>query len=151
MPTVLEPSTQEPSSGCGNFVWISLSWMPYELPDWRCVTSTFLRDLVLAPFRDREVDLEKGIAVAVEDRRHAVLLEERDVLEPVDVLTRCRREQVDVLDERDVLLVREAVPGEELGVERPDLLGLGVREVVPAAGHVLAHVSTALRSATSAD
>ncbi len=27
-PTVREPSTHEPSSGCGNLQWISLSWMP---------------------------------------------------------------------------------------------------------------------------
>ena len=47
--------------------------------------------------------------------------------------------EVDVFDERDVLLVREAVPGEELGVERLDLLGLGVRELVAVGlvGHVL--------------
>src|SRR5262245_11281725 len=102
-------------------------------------------DLVLAPVRDREVDLQEGVAVAVEDRGHAVLLEELDVLEPVQVLSRGGCLEVDVLDERQVLLVREAMPREELRVERLRLLGLGVRELVA----LLAH-SAAPSSATSA-
>ena len=104
-------------------------------------------ELVLASLGDGEVDLDEGIAVAVEDRRRAVLLQELDVLEPVQVLARGRGVEVDVLDERDVLLVREAAPGEELRVDRLDLLGLGVGELVPWTAR---HGSTARRSATSA-
>src|SRR3954454_10935190 len=44
------------------------------------------RELVLAPRRNREVDLKEGVRVAVKARRHAVLDEQLDVLEPVDVL-----------------------------------------------------------------
>ena len=53
-----------------------------------------------------------------------------------------RGHEIDVLHERHVLLVREAVPREELGVERLDLLGLGVGEIVGA------HASTECRSVT---
>src|SRR5919106_1537224 len=105
-------------------------------------------DLVLAALGDREVDLQEGIAVAVEHRRDTFLLEELDVLEPVQILARCRRHQVDILDERDVLLVRETVPGEELGVEPLDLLRLAVGELV-GVWLRLGHGSTARRSATS--
>ncbi len=59
-----------------------------------------------------------------------------------------RLEQVDVLDERHVLLVREALPGEELGVDRRDLVRLEVGELV--AVRVVAHDSTARRSVTLA-
>ena len=76
------------------------------------------RELVLAPGRDREVDPEERVRVAVEDGRHAVLLEQLDVLEPVQVLAGRRRDEIDVLDERELLLVREAPPREGLGVER---------------------------------
>src|SRR3954451_21162033 len=76
-------------------------------------------DLVLPPRRDREVDLEERVRVAVEDGGHVVLDEQFDVLEPVDVLARRRRDEVDVVDERDVLLIREPVPREHLGVDRP--------------------------------
>src|SRR5262249_35099615 len=100
--------------------------------------------LVLAGPWDREVDLQERVRVAVEDRGRPVLLEERDVLEPVDVLAGRRLEQVDVLDQRDVLLVREPVPCEELRVDRLDLLGLGVGEIVAA------HRSTECRSAMRA-
>src|SRR4030095_15586195 len=44
------------------------------------------RDLVLAALGDREVDLQEGVGVAVEDGRRTLLLEQLDVLEPVDVL-----------------------------------------------------------------
>jgi hypothetical protein len=81
-------------------------------------------DLVLAPLRDGEVDLEEGVRVAVEDGRDSLLLEELDVLEPVQVLARRRGGEVDVLDERDVFLVREAMAREVLGIELDDLLGL---------------------------
>src|SRR5580765_2813986 len=53
-------------------------------------------DLVLPALGNREVDLEERVRVAVEDRGHPVFLEERDVLEPVDVLAGGRVEQVDV-------------------------------------------------------
>src|SRR3712207_7011299 len=74
--------------------------------------------------RDLEVDLQERVRVAVEDGRHAVLLEQRDVLEPVDVLAGGRSQEVDVLDERAVLLVREPLSREVLRVDRDDLLGL---------------------------
>jgi hypothetical protein len=89
-------------------------------------------DLVLPPLRDREVDLEERVRVAVEHRRHVVLLEQRHVLEPVDVLSRRRGDEVDVLDERQVLLVREAVAGQELGIESPLLLGFVAGHQSPA-------------------
>src|SRR5215217_2977749 len=82
------------------------------------------RDFALAAGRDVEVDLEEGVQVAVEHRRHALLLEQLDVLEPVDVLTGRGGLEVDALDRRDVLLVREALPRQVLGVDRDDLLGL---------------------------
>src|SRR5262249_26513220 len=108
------------------------------------------RDLVLPARRDREVDLQEGVRVAVEDRGHAVLLEEVDVLEPVDVLARCKRVEVDVLDERDVLLVREPVPREELGVDGLDLLGLCVRELVVVVAHRLTSSPASRRGSTLA-
>src|SRR5205085_10231798 len=80
--------------------------------------------LVLAPGRDRKVDLQERVRVAVEDGGNAVLLEQLHVLEPVEVRARRRGEQVDVLDERDVLLIREAAPREDLGVERRRLAHL---------------------------
>ena len=82
------------------------------------------RDLVLSPFGDPKIDLEERIRVAVEHCRDGVLFEELDVFEPVEIRSRRRREQVDVLDERDVLLVREAMSREVLRVERDLLLGL---------------------------
>ena len=88
------------------------------------------RDLVLAPGRDVEVDLQEGVRVAVEDGRHAILFQELDVLEPVQVLSGRGRLEVDVLHQGHVFLVREAVTGEELRVERLDLLGLRVGEIV---------------------
>src|SRR3977135_1316704 len=69
------------------------------------------RKLVLAPRRNLEVDLEERVRVAVEDRGHAVFLQKLDILEPVDVLARRRRDEVDVLDERSVLLIREPPAG----------------------------------------
>jgi hypothetical protein len=80
-------------------------------------------DLVLAPRRDVEVDLQERVGVAVEHGRHAVLDEQRDVLEPVDVLARSRRQQVHIVEERHVLLVGEAPARQVLGVDREDLLG----------------------------
>jgi hypothetical protein len=82
------------------------------------------RDLVLAALRDREVDPQERVRVAVEDGRDALLDEEVDVLEPVDVLARRGGEQVDVLDQAHVLLVGESLAGEVLGVEALLLLGL---------------------------
>src|SRR5215210_4648391 len=81
-------------------------------------------DLVLPSRRNREVDLQEGVRVAVEDRRHALLLEKLDVLEPVDVRAGSHGQKVDSLDFLDVLLVGEALAGEELGVEADDLLRL---------------------------
>src|SRR3954452_12782299 len=75
-------------------------------------------ELVLAALGDREVDLEERVRVAVEDGRDAVLDEQRDVLEPVDVLARGRRDEVDVVEQRDVLLIGEPLPRENLGVDR---------------------------------
>src|SRR5215210_1936329 len=82
------------------------------------------RDLVLAAGGDVEVDLQERVRVAVEDGRHPLLLEQLDVLEPVDVLARRGGLEVDLLECRDVLLVREALAGQVLGVDREDLLGL---------------------------
>src|SRR5207342_669229 len=73
--------------------------------------------LVLAALRDIEVDLQERARVAVEHGRLAVLLEQVDVFQPVEVLARRERVEVDVLDERTILLVREPMPGELLGVE----------------------------------
>src|SRR2546428_4391922 len=81
-------------------------------------------DLVLTTLGNREVDLQERVRVAVEDRREPVLLEQLDVLEPVDVLTRRRREKVDVVDEVDVLLVWKPSAREVLGIEPGRLLGL---------------------------
>src|SRR6266545_6870582 len=82
------------------------------------------RDLVLSPRGDREVDLEERIRIAVEHRRYAVLLEELDVLEPVEVRSRRRGEQIDLLDEPDVLLVRKAMSREILRIQGDRLRGL---------------------------
>ena len=81
-------------------------------------------DLVLAALGDREVDLQERVRVAVEHGRDALLLQEVDVLEPVDVVARRRRHEVDVLDQAHVLLVGEALAREVLGVEALLLLGL---------------------------
>ncbi len=70
------------------------------------------------PVGNREVDLQERVRVAVEHGRDAVLLEQLDVLEPVDVPPGVAASEVDVLDEARVLLVREAVAGEVLGVDR---------------------------------
>src|SRR5579859_28881 len=77
------------------------------------------RDLVLAALGDREVDLQERVRVAVEHGWHPVFFEQLDVLEPVDVLARRRSEEIDVLEQRDVLLVRETMTREGLGVDRP--------------------------------
>src|SRR6266576_1856637 len=82
------------------------------------------RDLVLTARGNREVDLQERVRVAVEDRREPVLLEQLDVLEPVDVLSRRRCEKVDVVEEADVLLVRKPSSREVLGIEPSRLLGL---------------------------
>src|SRR5262249_37399603 len=82
------------------------------------------RDLVLAPVRDREVDPQEGVRVAVEDGGRALLLEQLDILEPVQVLPRGRRVEVDVLHQRDVLLIGKALAGEILRIDRDDLLRL---------------------------
>ena len=74
---------------------------------------------LLAALGNREVDLQERVRIAVEHRRHAVLLEQLDVLEPVDVLSRRRGQEIDVLDQRHVFLVREAAAGKGLGVDRP--------------------------------
>src|SRR2546427_6659227 len=79
-------------------------------------------DLVLTALGNREVDLQERVRVAVEDRREPVLLEQLDVLEPVDVLARRRCEEVDVVEEVDVLLVRKPPSGEVLGIEPGRLL-----------------------------
>src|SRR6185312_9379603 len=78
----------------------------------------------LAPFRDVEVDLQERVRVAVEHRRHPLLLEQLDILEPVDVLARRGRLEVDAVERRDVLLIREALAAQVLGVDREDLLRL---------------------------
>src|SRR3712207_8450443 len=58
--------------------------------------------------RDLEVDLQERVRIAVEDGRHAVLLEQRDVLEPVDVLAGGRRseEHTSELQSRQYLVCR---------------------------------------------
>src|ERR671918_528299 len=67
------------------------------------------RDLVLPPLGDREVDLQERVRVAVEDGRDSLLLE------PVDVLARGGRLEIDVLDQRDVVLIGKALARELLG------------------------------------
>src|SRR3982751_4002262 len=91
------------------------------------------RELVLAAGRDREVDLDEGVGVAIEDRRRALLLQQLDVLEPVDVRARRCGLEVDPLDQRGVLLVGVALAREELGVERDDLLRLSHESAPPPA------------------
>jgi hypothetical protein len=100
-------------------------------------------DLVLAALGDRKIDPQERIAVAVEDGGDAFLLEQRDVLEPVDVLSGRRFEEVDVLDERDVLLVRKAVAREGLGIQLD--VALLTHEVSPTTGRG----STSARSRTA--
>ena len=56
------------------------------------------RDLVLAPLGDGEVDLDERVRVAVEDGGKPLLLQELDVLEPVEVIPGRGGEKVDVLD-----------------------------------------------------
>ena len=68
-PTVVEPSTHGPSSGCGNFACCSLSWIPYELPDCRCLISTLRAISSSRPAGIGEVDLQERVRVAVEHRR----------------------------------------------------------------------------------
>ena len=73
--------------------------------------------LVFPTLRDVEVDLEKGVGVPVKHRRDALLLEQVDVLQPVEVPAGRQLHQVEVLDERDVLLVLEPTTGEGLGID----------------------------------
>src|SRR3954465_284692 len=91
------------------------------------------RDFVLTALRDLEVDLDERVRVAIEDRWGALFLEQLDVLEPIDVLAGRGGVEVDVLDQRDVLLVGEALPRQELGVDRDDLLRLSHGRVEPPA------------------
>src|SRR4051812_25198554 len=62
------------------------------------------RELGLPSLWNREVDLDERVRVAIEDGGRAVFLEQLHVLEPVDVLTRRGRVEVDALDQRRVLL-----------------------------------------------
>src|SRR5258705_1096155 len=82
------------------------------------------RDLVLAPRGDREVDLQERVRIAVEHGRCAVLVQELDVLEPVDVVARRRGVEIDVLDERDVLLIRKPMAGQILRIASERLVRL---------------------------
>ena len=91
-------------------------------------------NLVLPSFRDREVELQERVRVAVEDCGRALFLEQLDVLQPVEVLARSGRLEVDLLDHADVLLIGVAPAREELGVDRLDLLGFLHRR---AGGHGL--------------
>src|SRR4051812_10135496 len=91
-------------------------------------------DLVLAALGDREVDLQEGVGVAVEDGGRALLLEQLDVLQPVEVLAGGRGVEVDVRHQADVLLVGVALAGEVLGVDREDLLGLTHRSTASWSG-----------------
>src|SRR5439155_3953786 len=97
---------------------------PVRVPRLQVPDQHLPRELVLPTRGDREVDLQERIRVAVEDRRDTVLLEELDVLEPVEIRARRRREQIDLLDEGDVLLVRKAMAGEVLRIQGDRLLGL---------------------------
>src|SRR5262249_24447630 len=86
------------------------------------------RDLValVGVVRQVEVELEERVRVRVEDGRDAVLLQQLDVLEPVDVAARRAREEVDVGRHRAVLLVRVPSAGQVLGVDPDGLVGLAV-------------------------
>src|SRR5262245_851755 len=106
------------------------------------------RQFVLATLGDRKVDLDERVRVPVEDGGDAVLLEQRHVLEPVDVVSGRERQQVDVVEKRDVLLVREALAREELGVDRLDLLRLRVVDLVVMLGH-LGYLPATRRCSTS--
>src|SRR5260221_8228509 len=77
-------------------------------------------ELILAPGRDLEMNLEEGVGIAVEHRRHAVLVHEVYVLEPVDVLARSGGDQIDVLHQRPAELGGEGTPRQLLRVD-PDL------------------------------
>ena len=57
------------------------------------------RELLLATCGNVEVDLQERVRVPVENGRRPLLCQKLDVLEPVDVLARRRREQDDALDE----------------------------------------------------
>src|SRR4029453_14040208 len=130
--------------GLGELRVLLLELDPVRVPGLQVLDQHLARDLVLAALGNREEDLKEGVVVGVEDRGHAFLLEELDVLEPVDVLAGRRRQQVDVLDQGDVLLVREAAAREGLGVDLDVTLG-AAQEVSPATGSG----STSARSRTA--
>ena len=74
-------------------------------------------DLVLTSWRDREVDLEEAVRVAVEHGRNAVFDQQRDIFEPVEILARCGGDKVDAVDEGDVFLVWVSATGKLLGID----------------------------------
>ena len=92
VPTVLSPAPRvEP--GCGNFV--CFSFLECRTSCGLKVRDQHLLELVLAPPESRRSSerVRKG-------RTRRGLLEELDILEPVDVITRRRGDEIDVLDER---------------------------------------------------
>src|SRR5918992_1504005 len=117
----LDPGTE---FGLGKFRVLSLELDPVRVAGLEMFDEHLAGDLALAPLRNGEVDANERVRVAVEDGRCSLLLEQFDVLEPVDVLSGRGGEQVDVLDLGDVLLVGEAPPREVLGVDLDDLLRL---------------------------
>ena len=75
------------------------------------------RVLVFLALGNLEMDLEKGICVPVEDRGDAILVHEVDILEPVEVLARRGRYEIDVVNQGPVELVGKGLPGQFLGVD----------------------------------
>src|SRR4051812_42910295 len=113
--------------GLGELRVLFLQLDPVGVPGLQVLDENLARDLVLASLGDVEVDADEGVRVAVEDRGRAFLLEKLHVLEPVDVLTRGGRLEVDVLDLGHVLLVGLPLPRQVLRVDVLDLLGLAAR------------------------
>src|SRR6516165_2934961 len=75
------------------------------------------RVLVLPALGNLKMDLEKGVGVPVEDRRDAILVHQVDILQPVEVLARGRRDEVNVVYQGPVELIGEGPPGQFLGVD----------------------------------
>src|SRR5215471_14236690 len=75
------------------------------------------RVLVLPALGNLKMDLEKGVGVPVEDRWDAILVHQVDILQPVEVFARGRRDEVNVVHQGPVELIGEGPPGQFLGVD----------------------------------
>ena len=93
-----------------------------------------------------KMDLEKGVGVPVEDRGEVIFVHQVDILEPVEVLARRGRQEVDVVHQGPVELVGEGPAGQFLGVYA-DLHGEPRRhpaQVGPASTRFLSHCAAPL-------